>query len=174
MEDDLDSRFGVVGLRSGVHVRALETKFRPKSLVQLNDDSRDWIEELKLLAGLTHLRVMSESVRLLWAVRQDGSIWLAFEELVDPSRGAIGTVFVPDMQVPPGVDKLGHPALVEGKEARIAGELYLDEGHWQINNKSGRFGFLSDRSIFHLENVAAMFNQYGLEVGIDFIPPSGS
>jgi hypothetical protein len=73
----------------------------------------------------------------------------------------------------PNVKPLGHPLLVGGGPARIAGEIYVDyddDGQltWVLNNKSGRYGIHSSRQRDHLENVAAEFRRQRLKVKIDF------
>jgi len=71
------------------------------------------------------------------------------------------------------VKPLGHPLLVGGSSARIAGELYLDlkDGSdlvWVLNNRSGRYGMHKSRKLEHLENVAELLRRYGLEVETEF------
>lgn len=169
--EELDVCYGIVGRRKGSSVRFLEKKFRPNSYCVLGESSGGLISDLKQLASLSTVSVLTESVRLIWAVSRNGQVHLAFEELVDPNKGQLGQVFHPGMNLKPRIDKLGHPALVNDTEARISGELYLDDGAWVINNKSGRFGFLADRCEQHLANVAAEFAKQGLEVEVDFLPP---
>lgn len=171
LQNDLDSRFGRIGRRAGNHVRHFERKFKPLSLFILGRDSRQVIEDLRKLSDLTEIAVLSRGIRLLWAVSREGEIHVAFGELVDPNLGSIGQTFQPSMNLPTGLNKLGHPSLIDDNEARISGELYLDDGVWVINNKSGRFGFLEDRSEVHLSNVAAEFVKHGLKVEIDFLAP---
>jgi hypothetical protein len=169
---DLDESFGRVGRRSNVTVRALERKFRPVSLFVLENGCESTVSQLVQLGKLSAIRILAESVRLIWSVNRSGVIYVAFEELVDPNKGPTGKVFTPSMEILVGQDKLGHPALLNDNEARISGELYLEDGAWVINNKSGRFGFLDDRCEAHLSNVSEIFRRYGLVVEIDFLPPT--
>lgn len=77
----------------------------------------------------------------------------------------------------PTIKPLGHPLLVGGGGARIAGELYIDDNDptqiagltWVLNNKSGRYGVHHTRKSDHLANVAELFRRYQVPVEIDFI-----
>lgn len=171
MNKKLDEQFGVVGRRPGNHVRHLERKHRPLSLFELSPDNEWRTNELIVLSNLASLTVLSESVSLLWSVTRTGVIKVAFEELVELEAGCLGKVFNPSMLLRTGIQKLGHPSLIDDDMARISGELYLDEGTWVINNKSGRFGFLDDRCVAQLQNVASVFSSFGLPVEVDFIAP---
>jgi hypothetical protein len=59
--------------------------------------------------------------------------------------------------------------LVNEAGARIAGELYLDNGEdglvWTLSNKSGRYGY--DRSEIQLSNAASLFAAVGVFVKLD-------
>ncbi|WP_420599496.1 hypothetical protein [Neptuniibacter sp.] len=78
-----------------------------------------------------------------------------------------------DLHVATEDDGLGHPSIVSGARARIAGELNFVTGRWVVNNKSGRYTRYSpDRKKQHLENAVAMrfeelFDGIAFEVDYD-------
>jgi len=66
--------------------------------------------------------------------------------------------------------KLGHPTLVDGKPARIGGEIKQGPNGATINNRSGRFSGHPDRGPQQLENAAKLFGEAGLPVKPEFSP----
>ena len=66
--------------------------------------------------------------------------------------------------------KLGHPTLVDGKPARIGGEIKQGPNGTTINNRSGRFSGHPDRGPQQLENAAKLFEEAGLPVKPEFSP----
>lgn len=140
----------------------------------LNQGSAKQLSDLlaAATAGGIGLRVAT-AVTLIWVVTASGDVIFALEETVEVN----GTSRMPRMRGVPlngNVKPLGHPLLVGGRAARIAGELYLDtvsgdrELTWVLNNRSGRYGIHRSRNRSHLENVANLFRKYGLPVQTDF------
>jgi hypothetical protein len=123
-------------------------------------------------AGNIGFRVAS-SVTLIWVVSLTGTVIFALEETIDLN----GTSRRPRMRGMPlnsSVKPLGHPLLVGGEPARIAGELYLDRSGdgaltWVLTNRSGRYGIHRSRTGAQLANVAEVFRSYQLPVVTDFI-----
>ena len=75
---------------------------------------------------------------------------------------------------------LGHPTLVGGGRARIAGELWWHRGDpkdpsseecFYIKNTSGRYSVYVDRDMAQLQSAAVLFLKAGLAIKI--LPPSG-
>jgi hypothetical protein len=68
--------------------------------------------------------------------------------------------------------RLGHPALVGGKAARIGGEIFckLDktQPRWYISNGSGRYGVALKRTEEQLANVAEEFAKLGIDLKVEF------
>lgn len=109
---------------------------------------------------------------IIWLVDENGLLWFAIEELVVDGVG----IGVPKPELPvngPKFAKVGHPALVGGRAARIGGELVFDSdlGTWELNNASGRYGFDASRSPFHLINVARDLKEVGIIVSPKYIRP---
>ena len=66
--------------------------------------------------------------------------------------------------------RMGHPAMINGGRARIAGELrHIDGRGWVLNNISGRYSMgRPELNRQHLANVAAIFEQAGVRVQLDY------
>lgn len=73
-----------------------------------------------------------------------------------------------------GPMELGHPTLINGEQARIAGELKYSGGCWIISNQSGRYSVDKDNRIkAHIDAVVQFMMQRGLisalsDIKIDF------
>ncbi len=65
--------------------------------------------------------------------------------------------------------KLGHPTLVKGEPARIAGEItwFENEKKWKVNDISGRYTKNRNRSRAHLDHVVQLFIRAGIQAEID-------
>jgi hypothetical protein len=102
---------------------------------------------------------------ILWVVNQSGEVLIAIEEGIVAKDGN-SIVFPLPKAVALAYSKLGHPTLVGCQPARIGGEIFCDLGEdmWYINNKSGRYGVNLGRTPQQLENVAAMFAQFGIRL----------
>lgn len=81
----------------------------------------------------------ANSHTLIWVIDQNGTL-------------IIGKDF-------PGANKKGHPTLVGGKPARVAGELYKDNQGFYINHFSGRYSstYSPDDKNGYMENALARF-----------------
>lgn len=97
--------------------------------------------------------------------KDPGYIWLIDEE---------GNMRIAEQvkvgQEPDGwPQKLGHPTLVEGEDARIGGELRPKEGGgWTMDNQSGRYSRHADRGAEQLENAAQILRDLGIDVTTNF------
>jgi hypothetical protein len=105
----------------------------------------------------------------------DTTIWIAVEELA--LADGIKRRGVPKRrngQHPASEKKLGHPTLVDGGKARIAGELAIEEisGRfaWVVNCSSGRYCYEESLrpKIRHVDNVVLRFRQFGVLVMPDY------
>lgn len=134
-----DERYG--RLRAASSVQEWEKEFSPLSTCELTEDVG---EVLRLYIDVASHNILSHSARALlfiWMMDSECRIWIAVEEFSPHENPAIAGF--------PRLDeftqkKLGHPSLRRGEQARIAGELFLDEGengdlYWCFNVSSGRF-----------------------------------
>ena len=171
--DDLDNLYGpVIAAQSG-GLKSWEVNER-LICYELDQASARELAELLSAAssGSIGFRVAT-SITLIWVVTVTGTVVFALEETIDLS----GTSRRPRMRGVPlnsSVKPLGHPLLVDGAPARIAGELYLDRSEdgaltWVLTNRSGRYGIHRSRTRTHLENVADVFRRYKLPIVTDFI-----
>jgi hypothetical protein len=162
---------------------------QPLSTLVLNAETGKRLAVL-LREGNEPFSLVSSLLRqsaILWIVTESGEIRFALEELVYVApdgkswvRSGHPYTGVPKLEFPvlsAGRSKIGHPALVEGKSARIAGELFLDRNAvgqpWTIANRSGRYGRVAGkREPRHLENVAKEFRYAtGARIATEWLQP---
>ncbi|MBX3568568.1 MAG: hypothetical protein KF914_10950 [Rhizobiaceae bacterium] len=131
------------------------------------------MRSLKDAADCELLRHAASSKSLLWAVDIDGTPVIAVEELA-PIAAIAHRRGLPrrrNLVHPVEERKLGHPCLVAGGAARIAGELFLQHRNgamvWFMNVNSGRYCYDNPPSDVQIRNAAAMFLQRGLPVEVD-------
>ncbi len=150
MSDNLDKLYGA--LQPPAHIKDFERDpsgaavcLRPQSLTSLSP---------AVLAGLR------QDVIYLWVVDRHGDVMIAIEELLDGTPRKPGSA----------ERALGHPTLVDGGQARIAGELHwsASEGVWKLTNKSGRYGRRPDAGVL-LANVAEIFQRQGRVVNPEVV-----
>jgi hypothetical protein len=108
---------------------------------------------------------------ILWVVNESGEILIAIEEGIFAGQNfPLPKTLVSTRAM--AYSKLGHPALVDCKPARIAGEIMCDledgAGEWYINNRSGRYGVNVGRTLEQLVNVADEFARFGIKLQPDF------
>lgn len=142
-----DEAYG--SLRMPTEVKAWEAGKSPVSKVMLDDETSKSINKFKDVAECRLFSAFARSFQFIWVMDRNCAIWIAYEELVpateDPSL--LGHPRRRGFPSHPSEEKkLGHPTLINGGEARAAGELYLDEDEadpakliWQVNVGSGRY-----------------------------------
>jgi hypothetical protein len=168
----LDDRFGpVITPQNG-----LKSWERSEQLIcyELNQASAKQLSNLLSAADNGGMLFdLAIAVTVIWIVTSEGEMIFALEETIVEG----GTSRRPRMRGIPlngNVKPLGHPLLVNGAGARIAGELYIDNSSgesalgWVLNNRSGRYGMHRSRLSTHLENVAELLLRYGVEVQTEF------
>jgi hypothetical protein len=170
--DELDQMFGppirpLNGLKSWEDdERLLRYELNQASARQLS-------KLLSTAAEGGFLLSIATAVTIIWVVTERGDMVFALEETIEVG----GKSRRPRMRGVPldgTVKPLGHPLLVDGATARIAGELRLDttaiDGQlvWILNNRSGRYGLHNTRTQMHLENVAELLRRYGIPVETEF------
>src|SRR5262245_62045558 len=124
---DLDELYGPA--LPPVDVGLLEAKVRPSSLQRLMPDTADQLKELMRLAeqGLGVAKYVYGALPILWVIDDGGEVWIAVEEIIDERSGAfvrprLAATARPDSPF----HRLGHPALLSGRNGRIGGEILLD------------------------------------------------
>jgi hypothetical protein len=175
MDDQMDSRFGTLrcaignGEANEEGRQQWEVDMKPVSTSTLSDDLGQSLLMFLKAATTNLLQTASRSLTFLWGMEADGKVKIAVEEVARingkpapmgfPSRRGMRKDLTLD-------DKLGHPCIMSTNEARIAGELYLDQASssdgrlvWRINAQSGRFHEPPERrpSPDQLINVAQIF-----------------
>jgi hypothetical protein len=172
---DLDRNFG--DAINPNRVEPLEGSMKPLSYNILSKDTAKILRDL-MMSATCDLKISEYTHRclpILWLIDESGNIIIALEEVyISSDRDFLHPRFkgqdLSDMQA-----RLGHPALVGGKAARIGGELIFDPGAtpptWVLTNESGRYGLRSGRTRQHLENAAAAFRALGIELDAFFTNP---
>ncbi len=179
---DLDKEFGECRM-SSLPISAREAITNPISLQELSDQTGPELKNLMdsvKTGALMLLKVLFKQFPILWIMNEDGKILFALEEVVDIKTGQLlyplARKFNMDL-LRDKIEKLGHPSLIphgQEKKARIAGEMYFDEGQrdWIISNRSGRYGLHADVTSEHLNNIAARFKKYNILLTIRHTPTS--
>lgn len=173
----LDDLFGPPLAPEGI--RPIEHGLEPTNLVEFDDAVAHALKSLLDVANQTPLvNHVLESMTFLWGIDVEGRLMMCVEEMCwasDPDTRFPRLRGMPLDATP--FAALGHPLLFDGGYARIAGELFLDEGRggldWTITNKSGRYGFGPSRVFVHLENAAKLFQANGLAVHTHYLERRG-
>jgi hypothetical protein len=170
---DLDGRFGVV--RDPPYLRGVEKSGPEFTRVLLLRETTKYMKSMRdFVHGRDFFRDIGLSLCHLWIVDVSGQILVTIEEccLVEDLKKKFPRFrhFPLDAKI----NALGHPCMIGLGSARIAGELVLaDEGEgrfaWFLSNRSGRYGFGSDRIPEHLDNVASAFQEAGIEVNVHYL-----
>ena len=174
--DKLGELFGP--LAGPIKVEVWEKDAKPASLVLVTDDVAARLgQQMRLAIHDPIARIFWRQAVLLYVVDRNGSIWLALEEIAERT-GEIPPEFTVARQrfadFTAQLRKFGHPTLVDGQPARIAGEILLEYDEesktfaWEINAKSGRYNKGAERTEAHLNNVAEALSK--LDVNLSLQP----
>jgi hypothetical protein len=168
---DWDKKYGVPRLPE--RVDKWEAGRSPASLSNLDSGVASDLAAVEKLAQTPLFRHSERAKNYIWAMAVDGSIKIAVEELApDPvmSDGA-GYPRRRGYAHPSEEKKLGHPTLLGGAEARIAGELAFDEFdgelRWVFNVNSGRYCRQQPPSAEQIASAADLFRNLGLDIFVD-------
>lgn len=170
MTENLDQRYGPVRLPEKVD--EWERDRKPASLSDLRAAARSLLD-IENLANSFLMRQSLRAQNFLWVMDADGFVLIAVEELAItyPDVPYSGYPRRRGYRHPHEEKKLGHPTLVAGGPARIAGELALDTDgaglRWILNANSGRYCRQMPPDSAHLACVAALFKAHGVTVNID-------
>jgi len=160
-----------------IRVDALEGQLRPQSLHLLSRNTARLLKRLMAVTekGLGVTRYVYSELPILWVVDSMGKLWFSIEEVVNASTQEYIFPRARNFPAAEGMQKLGHPALIEAGPGRIGGEILFDldlkpSGAWCITNASGRYGTRPGRVPNHLANAAREFARYGIDLQEVFIP----
>lgn len=173
---NLDEQFGPLLQPSNVKLH--EGSQSLSASYELDDSSADVLD---LVMELSEQKArlfdfLLQRLAILWIVTETGKIRFCLEEMCAAATPAVRYPRIRRMPSHPSLTPLGHPALVGGRAARIAGEITLDvddEGRpqWMLTNRSGRYGIHPSRRPEHLENVARRFGDYDILLRVQYIRP---
>ncbi len=111
--------------------------------------------ELQVIESGQQALPLEKGKKYIWAIDQDGNLRIGVETEVGAGQ------------------RLGHPTLVDGENARVAGEIKFNEEtkKWRINDSSGRYsrGRTDIERNQILENVLPSFTEAGLDVDVKYI-----
>ena len=178
---DLDKEFGIVknaiSSKSDEPDMIWEKDRKPISLCSLDAQSALSMKQFLEACSNRPFREISRGITLLWAMAPSGDLWVAVEEIAELNGVSIVGGYPIRRHFPVAVDaerKLGHPCLLDGLEARAAGELYLDQVGdkfgWHLNFESGRFHREPERRLNddQIKNVAKQFaNRIDVPIHLD-------
>ncbi|MEM6609339.1 MAG: hypothetical protein AAF689_12225 [Pseudomonadota bacterium] len=142
-----------------------EKERRPDSLRELDEDCGAMMRAFVEACQHKPFEAVATSFTLIWAMDRFARIFVAVEELAQVEDQQVDGGFPMRRNFPvqiAGERKLGHPCLVDGLQARAAGELYIDTYHgrkrWFVNFQSGRFHREVDRrpSAQQARNIAKL------------------
>ena len=170
---NLDREFG--SLRQPYKVDPWEVSRCPESKSLLNQDLGNALLGYLGVSQIPLFKHAARSLTYIWAMKDDGEIAIAVEELAEMPDGTEVRGFPRRRNYPrhPAEEKkLGHPCLVDGCSARVAGELFLDEVTgtlcWYVNVSSGRYCRFLPPTQEQVANVVKQFRDLiGGEVQLD-------
>lgn len=136
---DPDVKYG--RLRPPTEVRRWEKNCRPTSLTLLDEECGKALAAFATAAQSNLVGTSCSALLFIWAMDAECRIWIAVEEVSPWHRPRLAGVAKLKQF---NLKKLGHPTLVNGGMARIAGELMVepqDDGRPRLvlNQSSGRY-----------------------------------
>lgn len=159
---ELDRTYGA--LRSPYKVDAWEVSRHPESRSVLNEALGTALAGYKNVSQNALFQHAARSMTYIWAMKDNGEISIAVEELAEMPDGTEVRGFPRRRNYPrhPAEEKkLGHPCLVSGGGARVAGELFLDDATgtlcWYVNVSSGRYCRFQPPTAEQVANVVVRF-----------------
>lgn len=175
---DLDAEFGVP--RSPKRIDDWEQAQVPLSRCILDDGVAGVLSGLEKAVQGDLLRPAAQAKNFIWAMDEDGEVIIAVEEIAPTAYE--GQRAVPKgyprrkgLEHPVEKRKLGHPTLLGGGDARIAGELAFDMDSsgtrlvWMLNANSGRYCAETPPTTEQIDNIARLFVKRGLTVTVDYM-----
>ncbi|MGL4489779.1 MAG: hypothetical protein ACRCU5_10090 [Rhizobiaceae bacterium] len=147
----------------------------PISLFELNKETAEQLVNAVELAKQAPFGIALTTIGYIWVLDQECKVWIAVEELA--LADGVQRRGIPKRrngQHPASEKKLGHPTLVKGGPARIAGELSIEEisgkFRWVLNCSSGRYCYDEPLrpTVAHLNSVVSLFRDFGVIVMPDY------
>ncbi|UXS39809.1 hypothetical protein FY150_08865 [Agrobacterium tumefaciens] len=169
----MDEDFG--SIRAPEKVDEWEKGRKPESISKLDEMLGAKLAELEKLAQYQLFKFSARAKNYIWAMNETGEIIIAVEELAleKPEASYSGYPRRRGYRHPSEEKKLGHPTLLNGGKARIAGELAFDEDDdnglvWILNANSGRYCKQKPPTPGQLNKVAEIFKSRGVDVKVDY------
>lgn len=171
--EQLANMYGAI--REPYKIDPWEVNKRPLSISSLTGDLGEVLSNYCKACKEDILKHAAQAITFLWVMKADGQVTMAVEELADMPDGTERRGFPRRRNYPnhPAEEKkLGHPCLVDGCGARVAGEFFLDEvgGNltWYVNVSSGRYCRFNPPNQSQAQNVLQMFRSLvSVEVELD-------
>ena len=173
MSQNLDIEFGE--LRAPEKIMAWEKGRRPNSLCTVDANLLMTLSALRDCAQSQLLKSAAQTQNYLWIMDDNGDIKIAIEEIaiLDGKPDTRGFPRRRGYKHPSEDQKLGHPTLLDGGDARIAGELALDlDGNrllWVLNANSGRYCKQKPPSKRQVDATAKLIRDMGLDIQVDYL-----
>ncbi|MER9628345.1 MULTISPECIES: hypothetical protein [unclassified Mesorhizobium] len=173
MEKDLDAEFGE--LREPERIMSWEKERSPNSLCTVDVGLLAALSSLRDCAQSPLLKSAAQTQNYLWVMDANGDIKIAVEEIavLDGKPDIRGYPRRRGYKHPSEDQKLGHPTLLDGGKARIAGELALDLHDdkllWILNANSGRYCKQKPPSKSQVDAAAYLIQGMGLDIEIDYL-----
>lgn len=174
---DLDTDYGVP--RSPKRVDDWEENQVPLSRCIFDARVAEVLRDLERAVQGDLLRPAAQSKNFIWAMNEGGDVVIAVEEIASSAYEgrsvAKGYPRRKGLEHPVEQRKLGHPTLLDGRNARIAGELTFDMDSsgtklvWMLNANSGRYCAEIPPTSVQIENIARLFVNHGLTVTVDYM-----
>lgn len=174
---DLDTDYGVP--RSPKRVDDWEEDQVPMSRCVFGDEVAEALRDLERAVQGELLKPAAQSKNFIWAMNGNGDVVIAVEEIAptayDGRSVPRGYPRRKGLEHPVEKRKLGHPTLLDGGEARIAGELAFDLDPsgtklvWMLNANSGRYCAEKPPTAVQIDNIARLFVNRGLTVTVDYM-----
>lgn len=165
----VDNQYGY--LKAPTEINWWEKDRSPLSLGTLSKDLGSLLRAYRGNCQHILLRQTAQCFTIIWAMDESGDVKIAFEELTTEALAHGGTLATnagyPRRRGatyhPVEEKKLGHPTLLGGGKARVAGELILDivddKLFWYVNCSSGRYCRTSPPSSAQKKAVHDLFIQ---------------
>jgi adenylate cyclase len=140
---------------------------KPASLAILNESLGQSLLNWAASVNNRLLWISATNTNFIWVMDQEGVVHIAVEELAELEDGTkvIGIPRRAKLSHKSQDKKLGHPTLIEGRAARIAGQLFLDGPesgplNWYIDDNSGRYCRELKPSTENKSSVLSLFRSY--------------